>query len=242
MPDLFQDIRYASRLLVRAPAFTFVCILALALRIGANAAIFSVVNGMLLRPLAYRDPGRLAVVWEHKLPGGKRSNTVSPGNYLHWREMNRVFEDMGAVVTFRTTMSGRGEPEEMPVQYVTSSVMPLLGVQPLLGRWFRAADEAPHVNAVFLWRWRRRNGLCRRRRFSRGRRGHEHGWRQREPPGRGARRRGASRYGNGPRRSLQSRLLLTVGCGVRAGYPVTAGDENSSERKYQNRAGPHIGS
>ena len=147
---MLHDIRYAARLLSRAPAFASVCIIALALGIGANAAIFSVVNGMLLRPLAYRDPGRLAVVWEYNLPRDKKDNVVSPGNYLHWREMNHVFEDMGALATFRTTLSGRGTPEEMPVQYTTASVMPTLGVPPLAGRWFTQADEAPNVNSVII--------------------------------------------------------------------------------------------
>ena len=160
MRDLAQDIRYAARLLVRAPGFSFICILALALGIGANAAIFSVVNGMLLRPLAYRDPSRLVVVWEHNLPRDRKDNVVSPGNYLHWREMNHVFDDMGAVATFRATMSGRGVPEELPVQYVTASVMPLLGVSPRLGRWFNTADEARGVNSAIIGErlWQRRFG------------------------------------------------------------------------------------
>ena len=157
---MLHDIRDAARLLLRAPAFASVCIVALALGIGANAAIFSVVNGMLLRPLAYRDPGRLVVVWEHNLPRDRKDNVVSPGNYLHWREMNRVFDDMGAVATFRTTLSGQGDPEELPVQYVTASVLPVLGVSPRLGRWFTPAEEAPNVKAAIISErlWRQRFG------------------------------------------------------------------------------------
>jgi putative ABC transport system permease protein len=160
MRDLIHDVRYAARLLVHAPGFAVVCILALALGIGANAAIFSVVNGVLLRPLDYRDPESLVVIWEHNLPRDRRDNVVSPGNYLHWREMNRVFADMGAVATFRATMSGRGEAEEVPIQYVTASVMPLLGVPPRLGRWFTTGDEAPDVKASIISErlWRQRFG------------------------------------------------------------------------------------
>jgi putative ABC transport system permease protein len=157
---MLNDLRYAARLLIRAPGFTAIAVAALALGIGANTAIFSVVNSLLLRPLPYRDPQRLAVVWEHNLPRDRKDNVVSPGNYLHWREMNRVFEDMAALGTFRTTLSGRGEAEELSVQYVTSGLPALLGVPPQRGRWFTTADEAPNVNVALISDrlWRRRFG------------------------------------------------------------------------------------
>jgi len=103
MTSLLQDVRYAGRLLLRTPGFTIVAVIALALGIGANTAIFSVVNTLLLRQLPYPDPQKLVVVWELNIARDKRDNVVSPGNYLHWREMNRVFEQMAGISTFRTS-------------------------------------------------------------------------------------------------------------------------------------------
>ena len=107
MTSLLQDVRYAGRLLLRTPGFTIVAVIALALGIGANTAIFSVVNTLLLRQLPYPDPQKLVVVWELNIARDKRDNVVSPGNYLHWREMNRVFEQMAGISTFRTTLTGQ---------------------------------------------------------------------------------------------------------------------------------------
>ena len=158
MRGLLQDLRFAARLLRRAPAFTIVAVAVLALGIGANSAIFSVVNGLLLEPLPYRQPDRLVVVWEHNLPRDRKNNVVSPGNYLHWREMNRVFDAMGGIATFRTTLTGRGEPAELPVQYVNGGLLSMLGIAPERGRLFTAADEAPNVDVAIisdrLWRTR----------------------------------------------------------------------------------------
>ena len=86
------------------------------------------VNTLLLRPLPYRDPGRLVMVWEVSSRTGK-DNVGSPGNYLHWRELASSFEEMGIVgMTFRTTLSGQGDPEELPMQYVSASTFHVLGV------------------------------------------------------------------------------------------------------------------
>src|SRR5688500_4495727 len=110
MRHLVHDLRYAARLLRRAPAFTLVAVAALALGIGANTAIFSVIDALLLRPLPYASPDRLAVVWEHNLPRDRKNNVVSPGNFIHWRELNRSFEDIGAVgMTFNLTLTGHGD-------------------------------------------------------------------------------------------------------------------------------------
>src|SRR5919201_1856652 len=102
MTSVIQDIRYAVRLLRRTPGFTIIAVIALALGVGANTAIFSVVNTLVLRQLPYPNPDRLVVVWEYNIPRDKKDNVVSPGNYLHWRDMNRVFERMGGIATFRT--------------------------------------------------------------------------------------------------------------------------------------------
>ncbi len=158
MTSVVQDIRYAVRLLLQTPGFTVVAVIALALGIGANTAIFSVVNTLLLRQLPYPDPQRLVVVWEYNVPREKKDNVVSPGNYLHWREMNRVFEQMAGIATFRTTLTGQGNPEELPVQYVNGGLLTMVGVPPQRGRWFTTEDEAPNVNVAIisdrLWRQR----------------------------------------------------------------------------------------
>src|SRR5258705_1991560 len=147
MRDVIQDFRYAGRLLLRSPGFTLVAVVALALGIGANTAIFTVVHTLLLKPLPFRQPDGLAVVWEHNIPRDRRNNVVSPGNYLHWRDMNKVFADMSVVsMTFRTAYTGDGEPEELPQQIVNASLFPMLGVNAALGRVFTAAEDQPQAN------------------------------------------------------------------------------------------------
>jgi putative ABC transport system permease protein len=160
MRDMIQDFRYAARLLLRSPGFTLVAVVALALGIGANTAIFSVVHTLLLKPLPYRQPDGLAVVWEHNIPRDRRNNVVSPGNYLHWRDMNKVFADMSVVsMTFRSAYTGDGEPEEVPLQIVNASLFPMLGVNAALGRVFTAEEDQPQANRVALISdrfWKRR--------------------------------------------------------------------------------------
>jgi len=157
--DLIQDFRYAARLLRRSPGFTLVAVAALALGIGANTAIFTVVDTLLLRPLPYANPDRLAVVWEHNLPRDRKNNVVSPGNFIHWRELNQSFSELSAVsMSFRTTLTGAGEPVELPVQYISGTLFGMLGVRPALGRDFTPQEDAPGVTAITisdrLWRQR----------------------------------------------------------------------------------------
>src|SRR5262245_43504022 len=136
-----QDFKHGIRLLLRSPGFTLVAIAALAIGIGANTAIFSVVNTLLLRPLAYERPDELAVLWEHNIPRDRKNNVISPGNFIHWREMQQTFVDLAAVgMTFTVTLTGNGDPEELPMQFVTASFFSLLGVKPTVGRPF-TADE-----------------------------------------------------------------------------------------------------
>ena len=159
MTAFLGDLRYGARLLLRAPGFSAVAIAALAIGIGANTAIFSVVNTLLIQRLPYGEPGRLAVVWEHNLPRDRKSNVASPGNFIHWREMNQVFDDMAAVgLTFNVTLTGYGDPVELPFQYVTASFFPILGVQPAMGRPFTPEEDRPGSRVVVisdrLWRTR----------------------------------------------------------------------------------------
>ena len=157
---MLADLRFAVRTFAKAPGFTAVAILALALGVGANTAVFSVVYTLLLKPLPYRQPDRLAVVWEHNLPRDRKNNVVAPGNYLHWRDLNTSFSEMAAVsMTFRTAFTGEGEPEELPQQIVNATLFPMLGVQAQVGRVFSDADDQPRAAAVALISdrlWRRR--------------------------------------------------------------------------------------
>ncbi len=159
---ILQDLRHGARLLLRSPGFTVVAIAALAIGIGANTAIFSVVNTLLIQGLPYKDPNRLVVVWEHNLPRDRKNNVVSPANYLHWREMNGVFADMSAIsMTFRAAYTGDGQPEEVPQQIVNATLFPILGVNAALGRVFTSAEDQPEANRVVLISdrfWKRRFG------------------------------------------------------------------------------------
>ena len=159
MPRVIQDLRHGARLLLRSPGFTLVAVAALAIGIGANTAIFSVVNTLLLRPLPYERPDELAVIWEHNLPRDRKNNVASPGNFIHWRELQRSFVDLAAVAgPFNTTLTGAGEPEELEVQYVSASFFPLLGVRPALGRPFAPEEDRPASRVAVisdrLWKQR----------------------------------------------------------------------------------------
>ena len=109
--DFFQDLRYAVRMMIKAPGLAAVAVIILALGIGANTAIFSVVNGVLLKPLPYRDPARLVMVWA-KNPKGIPRNQVSAPNFLDWKNRSHAFEDMAAFTGWDFTLTGLGEPEK----------------------------------------------------------------------------------------------------------------------------------
>ena len=154
-----QDVRHGLRLLVRSPGFTIVAVAALAIGIGANTAIFTVVNTLLLRPPPYERPDELAVIWEHNIPRDRKNNVTSPGNFIHWRELQQTFIDLSAVAgPFNITITSNGEPEEIPVQYVSASFFPLLGVRPALGRPFSAEEDRPGSRVVVISDrlWKRR--------------------------------------------------------------------------------------
>ncbi len=156
---LWQDVRYGARQLLRSPGFTAVAVLTLALGIGANTAIFSVVHSLLLTPPRYHEPDRLVVVWEHNRPRARLTNTISPANFLDWREQNTVFEQMAAFVDLRANLTGVEEPEELPMQLVSVNLFPLLGVQAVHGRVFLPEEGVRGQNRVVLLSdalWRRR--------------------------------------------------------------------------------------
>ena len=141
-----RDIRYAIRTLVRRPGFTVVAVIALALGIGATSAIFSVVNGVLLRPLPYRDPNRLVVI----LHEGR--NPVAPANYLDWKRQSSLFSSFGAAEYWSGTVTG-DVPERVHGLKVTSEVLAMTGVSPLLGRSFHADDDVPTGDPPIILSW-----------------------------------------------------------------------------------------
>jgi predicted permease len=136
---LRQDFRQARRKLVSAPGFTIVAILVLALGIGANTAVFSVMDYVLLRPLPFPSADRLVKLWE-KLPG-YRFMELSPANYRDWKRMSTVFESMGAVAESAVNLVGEGNPERIDAATVTGGFFRTLGVQPLLGRTITPSDN-----------------------------------------------------------------------------------------------------
>lgn len=156
----FQDLRYAVRGLARQKGFTAVAVITLALGIGANTAIFTVVNGLLLRPLPFADAERLAMLWE-VTPKGRRENTTSRSNFRAWHEQSTTFESMAAFSDQRVTLTGGGEPEEVSVQFATPELFHVLGVEPILGRVLAnedAARGAPQVTVLSYGFWQRRFG------------------------------------------------------------------------------------
>ena len=161
MDTLLQDIRYAIRMCVRTPGFTAIAVLALALGIGANTAIFTIVNAVLLERLPFREPDRIVSLWEEGAHRPGKNNSVGPANFIRWRERSSSFDAMAAMVDLRANLTGRGDPEEIVAQTVEAPFFPILGVSPLLGRTFTDAENRdPQVAVVILDYdfWQRRFG------------------------------------------------------------------------------------
>ena len=161
MTTLIQDLRYAFRMLLKNPGFAAVAVIALALGIGANTAIFSVVNTILLRSLPYDDPDRLIVVKENKLPQFPEFS-VSPGNFLDWQKQNASFEKLAAVQgSSYNLVTSDAEPERLDGARVSAGLFEMLGVKPVQGRTFLEEEDQPgHQNVVVLSSnlWKRRFG------------------------------------------------------------------------------------
>ncbi|MEJ7618632.1 MAG: ABC transporter permease [Pyrinomonadaceae bacterium] len=159
--DFWQDLRYGLRMLAKNPDFTIVAVIALALGIGANSAIFSVVNTVLLRPLPYKDPDRLMMVWEDDTKGGFPRDTPAAANYVDWRDQNQVFEGMAAIADESFNLTGADEPERIDGRRVSANLFPLLGVEPFRGRAFTPEEDQPGGNRVVVMSyglWQRRFG------------------------------------------------------------------------------------
>jgi putative ABC transport system permease protein len=164
MDTFFQDFRYALRTLRRTPSFTLAAVACLALGIGANTAIFSVIDGILLRPLPFSDPASLVMVWETDPSQGRDRNVVSPANYLDWRAQSSSFADIGSYIDWRGNLTGIDEPVEVKVSIATASFFRVLGVPPALGRVYTPEEDMPNApNVVVLSHrlWERQFGARR---------------------------------------------------------------------------------
>jgi predicted permease len=161
LETLWSDIRFAARTLRKNMGFTVVAVATLALGIGGNTAIFSIVNGVLLNPLPFPGPDRLVTLHESK-PNFEQGSISYP-NFLDWQRDNRTFSSMAVSRRYAFILTGRGEAEQVKAEFVTADFFPLLGVNPILGRTFTQAEEQPGAGPVVLISeglWRRKFGAA----------------------------------------------------------------------------------
>ena len=158
---LRQDVRFAVRTLGRRPGFAAVTVLTLAVGIGATTAIFSLIDSVLLKPLPFKEPDRLTLVWEVRPRFNLPRVGVSPANYVDWQKQAQSFENLAAYVSNFVNLTGTGRPERLAAARVTPNLFPTLGVEPLLGRGFVAPEGSPGQTAVAILSygfWQRRFG------------------------------------------------------------------------------------
>jgi putative ABC transport system permease protein len=161
LETVWQEAKYAARVLRKSPAFTLFAVAVLALGIAANTAIFSIADAVLLRPLPYRDAGQLVMVWEDASTYGFPQNTPAPGNFSDWKARNHVFEDTAALLFHTLNLTGDATPEQLNGTAVSSNLFSVLGVSPALGRDFRPEDNLPgsaRVTILSYGLWARRFG------------------------------------------------------------------------------------
>jgi len=159
MMELLQDLRYGMRCLRKSPGFTLVAVLTLALGVGANTAVFSLINAVLLRPLPYAQPDRLVLVWESAPFFGVRDSPVAPANYVDWKARSRSFAEMGALEDQSYRLTGNGTPEVVEGSEATAGLFRALQTRPLLGRTFREDEDQPGAAKLAVIGegfWRRR--------------------------------------------------------------------------------------
>jgi putative ABC transport system permease protein len=150
VPTLLSDLRYGVRRLFKSPGFALIAILALALGIGANSAIFSLVDRVLIRPLPYADPDRLVMVWEDASFISFPRDTPAIANFVDWKKQNQVFTDMAAARDRASSLTGDGVPEMVLGGDVTANLLDVLGIQPMLGRAFTEQEDRSGENVVIL--------------------------------------------------------------------------------------------
>jgi predicted permease len=159
MLNVLFDLRYAFRSLRKSPGFTLVSVLTLALGVGANTAIFSLIDAVLLRPLPYPEPDRLVLVWESAPFFGLHDSPVAPANYGDWKARSRSFEEMGALEDHSFRLTGEGAPDVLDGSLASASLFRALRIRPMLGRVFRDDEDRPGAPKVALiseacWRLR----------------------------------------------------------------------------------------
>ncbi|HEU5459964.1 MAG TPA: ABC transporter permease [Pyrinomonadaceae bacterium] len=148
MNTLLQDLQYGLRMLLKHPGVTAIALITLALGIGANTAIFSVVNAVLLNPLPYREPARLVSIWENVPTHGRWR--AAPANFFDWKKQNTVFEDVAAFGGATATLTGDGDPAQLSGTRVSSGYFPVVGIEPMLGRTFLAEEHERGKNEVVI--------------------------------------------------------------------------------------------
>jgi putative ABC transport system permease protein len=162
MSSLAQDVKHALRSFFKAPGFTAVAILTIALGIGANTAIFTIVNALLIRPLPYPEADRLVMLWQDmRARGGPADEWASPGNFVDWRAESSLFESVAAIGGWRPTLTGAAEPEALTGEQVSHEYFSALRIAPIVGRDFTAADDVPNAARVVVISdelWQRRFG------------------------------------------------------------------------------------
>ena len=159
LANILTDARYALRQLRKTPGFTLVAVLTLAFAIGATTSIFSIINGVMLRPLPFGEPERIVRVFEIVPEYGRVS--TAPANFFDWRQQNTVFAHIATYGTGSDTLIGADGPERIPMTSVSWDIFETLGVAPAMGRGFRAEEDAPNQNAVVVLShgmWQRRFG------------------------------------------------------------------------------------
>src|ERR1044071_7121139 len=161
MESIFTDIRFGLRILLKQPGFTIVAVITLALGIGANTAIFSLVNSILLRPLPFREPDRVVRMMQASPKLGLSSWGVSQADFAAYRDQNRSFESVALLSSSGGNLTGEGEPERLPITKVTADFFKVFGVNPMLGRTFVEGEDTLGRNSVCVISyafWQRRFG------------------------------------------------------------------------------------
>ena len=156
-----RDIRYALRMLLRAPGFSIIAILTFAVGIGINTAVFNVVNGVLLRPLPYPDAGEITMVWMDNRRQDIKEDITSYPNYLDWKNQSTSYAHLAGFTPSAFTLTGDGEPERLPGALVTANFFDVMGITPVMGRVFTAENEAEGRDTVVVIShglWQRRFG------------------------------------------------------------------------------------
>ncbi|MEP6913207.1 MAG: ABC transporter permease, partial [bacterium] len=159
MDSLLRDLRFSTRSLLKRPALTIIAIITLAVGIGANSAIFSVVNALLIKPLPFPELDRIVAIWEKQPSQGMERNEVALANYLDWRSQNKSFEQIGLYRWWSTNLTGIEPPERVQGFLVSANFFDVVGMKPAIGRGFAAGEDQPGKDAVAILT----NGLWQRR-------------------------------------------------------------------------------